>query len=164
MRTLLLIEPEPVADGGWFVRSALHLAGAPWASNVRITVRPGADAEYGQVAHTFSSRSLAKALTIDVGRLDAGAQTARALADSMQPLPARPARAQTRLLIEFLVRPDLPPGVEAQVAEIVVEGRVPGDDGLLELQTITMPILLSAELGGHTEPSVRRERLRAPLS
>lgn len=144
MKTSLLIDHEPIADGGWFVRSALHLGCGAWAWGVTVTVRPGADAEYGQVAHSFVSTSVREVLVVDVGSLDV--------------------RAPTRVLVEFLVRADLEPGVDAQVAEIVVEGQVATDDGGTELQTITLPILLSPELGGRTEPTVRRERFRPLFS
>ena len=141
MKTLLLIEPEPIADGGWFVRSALHLSGAPWASNVRITVRPGADSEYGHVAHTFVSSSVETALTIDVGRVDA--------------------RARTRVLIEFLVRPDVEPGAVAEVAEVVVEGDVPSEDGLPQRRTVVLSVRLDADRGAFADADVRTEAPRA---
>lgn len=139
MRTLLLVQPEPVADGGWFVRSALHLEGAPWAANVRITVRPGADSEFGQVAHTFLSSSLEKLLTIHVGDLDI--------------------RAPVRVLVEFLVRPDIVMGAEAEVAEVVVEGDVPDDEGTLHREIAVLSVRVAPDGGGFAAAAVRRELL-----
>lgn len=93
MNTRILVDHEPVADGGSFVRATLLMDGAPAsdagaprppgavasigsphvprahrsARNVHVSVFPGRDAEFVQLTHPFTSRGAGDLLTIEVG-------------------------------------------------------------------------------------------------
>lgn len=109
------------------------------AQNVRVQVRPGADAEYAHVAHGYPSHSEESLLTVEVGDLYA--------------------REPKRLLLEVLLSPDTPVGADAEVATLTVTAHVLTPEGGVELRTISLPITLSPEHGGRTDPVVRKEVL-----
>ncbi len=109
------------------------------AQNVRVRIRPGADAESVKVAHQYPSHAEGPALTLEVGDLYA--------------------REPRRVLLEFLLSSEAPIGSSADVGEITVTAHVLTADGGVELRTITLPISLSPEEGGKVEPEVRKEVL-----
>ena len=109
------------------------------AQNVRVQVRPGAHAEYAHVAHGYPSHSEENVLTVEVGDLYA--------------------REPKRLLLEVLLSPDTPVGTDAEVAQLTVTAHVLTAEGGVELRTISLPISLSPEHGGRTDPVVRKEVL-----
>ena len=110
------------------------------AQNVRVTVQPGADAEFVQVHHEYPSRAKGDVLTLEVGDLYA--------------------REPRRILMQFL----LPAGQDwtgrvADVARLTVTAHVVTEDGGVELHEIKLPVTLSAEEGGRAEPEIRKEIL-----
>lgn len=137
------------------------------AQNVRVTIRPGADADFVKVLHDVPSHAEGAELTLEAGDLYA--------------------REPRRIVMEFLIppeaverlrggadggEPDLfaqgPPGAgagapgappSAEVAHLRVVAHVLTPRGGVELQEITLPVTLSPETGGHVEPEVRREVL-----
>jgi Ca-activated chloride channel family protein len=109
------------------------------AQNLRVQVTPGAHAESVQVAHAYPSHSEGDVLTVELGDLYA--------------------REPRRILMEVLLSPDLEAGQEADVAEITVTAHVLTPEGGVELRTISLPITLSPEEGGRTDPVVRKEAL-----
>ena len=109
------------------------------AQNLRVQVRPGAHAEYAHVAHGYPSHSEESVLTVEVGDLYA--------------------REPKRLLLEVLLSPDTPVGTDAEVADLTVTAHVITPEGGVELRTISLPITLSPEHGGRTDPVVRKEVL-----
>ncbi len=157
MITSVLLDHEPVADGGFFTRAVLLIEGAATrprvdvpavpgglaatarrlaARNVQVAVRPGKDAEFIQMRHPFESRGSGPLLTIlvgDVYSLD-----------------------QIRIRMDALVGPGAIAGGEADVGELVVLAHVPTEDGGMELQTVSLPIRVSLARGGLVEPDIRR--------
>lgn len=110
------------------------------AQNVRVTVQPGADAQFVQVVHQYPSQAKGNVLTLEVGDLYA--------------------REPRRILVQFL----LPAGQEwagrvADVARLTVTAHVVMENGGVELHEIALPVTLSAEEGGRAEPEIRKEIL-----
>jgi hypothetical protein len=136
MRIQLFVEREPVADGGAFVRAALHLEGALGARDVTVRVRPGSDSEYGHVVHRAKSASIGRTLSVRFGALRDG----------------QPARVR----VEFLVRPDIAPGAEADVVRITVRGDVRTDDGGEARETVIFPVRLGLDGVPRAVARVRR--------
>ena len=167
MNTSLLFDYEPVADGGFFVRLVLLLAGGPrrgsaspqpmgagptpsptlpTARNVQVAMRPGRDAEFIQITHPFESAGSGRLLTIAVGdlyRVD-----------------------QVRIRMEALVGPGRDVHEESDVGRLVVLATVDGIDGGVELNTVNLPIRLSPIGGCRVLPDLGRmpvSRDMAPL-
>ena len=114
------------------------------AQNVRVTVEPGADADFLQVLHQYPSHAEGEKLTLEVGDLYA--------------------REPRLVLAEFLIPPEATEGEdgaskEADLARITVQAHVLTKEGGVELRTIELPLTLTPEKGGHVEPEVRREVL-----
>ena len=110
------------------------------AQNVRVTVEPGADADFVKVLHQYPSHSAGEALTLEVGDLYA--------------------RESRRILMQFLLPPEKSgAGSVADVAKVTVTAHVLTGEGGVELHTITLPVTLSPEEGGKAEPEVRKELL-----
>lgn len=109
------------------------------AQNVRVTVRPGDDAEFVQVAHHYPSHSDGDVLTVEVGDLYA--------------------REHRRLMLDFLLGPGSREGEAVDVARVTVEAHVLTEGGGVELRTVTLPITVSPEEGGKVHPEVRKEVL-----
>lgn len=109
------------------------------AQNARVAVEPGADADFIQVVHQYPSHADGARLTVEVGDVYA--------------------REPRRLLMEFLLKPEMAEGSEARVATVTVTAHVVTGNGGVELQTIALPITLCPEAGGKVEPVVRREAL-----
>ena len=109
------------------------------AQNLRVSVRPGADAEFVQVRHHYPSHADGDVLTLEVGDLYA--------------------REPRRVLMEFLLGPGSEEGAEVQVADVTLEAHVVTEDGGVELQRIDLPITVSPVDGGQVHPEVRREAL-----
>jgi len=110
------------------------------AQNVRVTVRPGADADSVKVLHEYPSHAGGDVLTLEVGDLYA--------------------REPRRVLMAFLVPPGRgEAGRDADVAHLAVTAHVVTAGGGVELQEITIPVTLSPVEGGRAEPEVRREIL-----
>ena len=109
------------------------------AQNVRVTVEPGADAEFIQVAHQYPSHGEGDVLTVDVGDLYA--------------------REPRRLMLDFLLGPGAADAESVDVGRVTVEGHVLTAGGGVEHQTVTLPITVSPEAGGKVEPEVRKEVL-----
>ncbi|MDX1647831.1 MAG: hypothetical protein R3304_11860 [Longimicrobiales bacterium] len=157
MNTSLLFDYEPVADGGFFVRLVLLLAGGarrraptsdaagqavvshssptlPTARNVQVAVRPGRDAEFIQMTHAFESAGSGSLLTIAVGDLYS--------AD------------RVRIRMEALVGPGHGVHEESDVGRLVILANVDGRGGGVELRTVNLPIRLSATRGGRVLPAL----------
>lgn len=112
------------------------------AQNVRVTVRPGADADSVKVLHEYPSHAEGDVLTLEVGDLYA--------------------REPRRILLAILLRPGAAaPGgsAPAEVAHLSVTAHVLTADGGVELQEIAIPLTLTPEEGGKAEPEVRKEIL-----
>ena len=107
------------------------------AQNIRVSIRPGRDADFVRVVHQYPNHSEADVLTIDVGDLYA--------------------REPRRVLMEFLLRPEASEAEEAEVAEVTLAAHVLTRGGGVELHTITLPITLSPEKGGRVDATVRKE-------
>lgn len=107
------------------------------AQNIRVSIRPGRDADFVRVVHQYPNHSEANVLTIDVGDLYA--------------------REPRRVLMEFLLRPESSEAEEAEVAEVTLAAHVLTRGGGVELHTITLPITLSPEKGGRVDATVRKE-------
>ena len=169
MNTSLLLDHEPVADGGFFVRLALviegedvaaygsgvpgsrreggPLAGAAYpveARNVQIAVRPGRDAEFIQMTHTFDSVGSGRVLTILVGDVHCV--------------------DRIRIRMDALVGPGRRVGDEADVGRLVVLAHTEGRDGSLQLRTVNLPIRISPRHGGNVRPHVGTTRISEKLS
>lgn len=108
------------------------------ARNVRVLVRPGADAESIRVVHPYPSHAEDDTLTIEAGDL----------------YPREPRQA----LLQVLLGPESERSEEVDVAEVTVEGHVLTDGGV-ELRTITLPITLCPGRGGNVVPELRRQAL-----
>jgi Ca-activated chloride channel family protein len=108
------------------------------AQNVRVTVAPGSDAGSVKVLHDYPSHARGEILTLEVGDLHA--------------------REPRRILMAFLVPPGFT-GDAADVAHVTVRAHVLTADGGVEMQEISLPITLSPEEGGRTEPEIRKEIL-----
>ncbi|HSG06771.1 MAG TPA: VWA domain-containing protein, partial [Longimicrobiales bacterium] len=110
------------------------------AQNVRVTVTPGADADFVKVLHDYPSHAQDDVLTLEVGDLYA--------------------REPRRILMAFLIPPD-GPGLNAvaDVAQLTVTAHVITDEGGVELHEITLPVTLSPTEGGKAEPEIRKEIL-----
>ena len=110
------------------------------AQNVRVTVRPGTDADSVKVLHEYPSHASGDTLTLEVGDLYA--------------------REPRRVLMAFLIPPGRGvDGRDAQVAHLTVTAHVVTAKGGVELQEVTIPVTLSPEEGGKAEPDVRKEIL-----
>jgi Ca-activated chloride channel family protein len=109
------------------------------AQNIRVTVTPGADAEFVRVLHNYPNHAEDDVLTVEVGDLYA--------------------REPRRVLMEFLVGPEATGADVAEVAELTVTAHVLTDEGGVELHTIALPITVSPEEGGKVDPVVRKEIL-----
>ena len=109
------------------------------AQNVRVTINPGADADFVQVVHQYPNHADGEALTLEVGDLYG--------------------REPRRIIMEFLLGPEAGIGTDADVATLSVVANVLTADGGVELHNISLPITLSPEEGGKVEPEVRREAL-----
>jgi Ca-activated chloride channel family protein len=109
------------------------------AQNIRVTIRPGADADFVKVAHDYPSHAQDDVLTLEVGDLYA--------------------REPRRVLMEFLLGPDAENVAEARVAELEGTAQVLTDSGGIDIETIRLPITLSPEEGGRVHPEVRKEAL-----
>jgi len=111
------------------------------AQNVRVRVRPGADAESLKVLHDYPSHveghAEGETLTLEVGDLYA--------------------REPRRVLLEILLTSDMEARSEADVAEIEVEAHVLTAEGGLERRTVALPISLTPEAGGRVDQEVRSE-------
>ena len=110
------------------------------AQNVRITVAPGADADFVKVLHDYPSHAQDDVLTLEVGDLYA--------------------REPRRILMAFLIPPD-GPGLDtvADVARLTVTAHVITEEGGVELHEITLPVTLSPTEGGKADPEIRKEIL-----
>jgi len=108
------------------------------AQNIRVVVRPGADAGHTRVVHDFPHHASGNVLTLEVGDLYA--------------------REPRRVLMEFLLGPESGRSGPAALAELEVIAQVLTAGGV-ELETIRLPITLTPEEGGRVEPEVRREVL-----
>lgn len=129
---------KPDQAGGIFeeeLEGLLSLA----AQNLRVAVRPGADAHHMKVVHDYPSHAQGDELTVEVGDLYA--------------------REPRTLLLEILLGHDAGKSGEAQVAELEVTAQVLGEDGSVDLETTTLPITLSPVAGGKVEHQVRKEAL-----
>lgn len=154
MNTRVLLDHEPVADGGFVARAVLviegvsapcdptesdeasiHAATHVTAENVHIAVRPGRDAEFIQMRHTFESEGSGNVLTIMVGEL-------RCL-------------DRIRIRMDALVGPGGEADGEAEVGQLVVLAHLRTANGL-ELQTVELPIRVSARYGGRIRPDIHR--------
>ncbi len=158
MNTRILLDHEPVADGGFYVRAVLIIEGSlpaargrePGrvsrsveaahrlsATNVRVRVRPGADADFIQMRHTFDSQGDGDILTVDVGNVHC--------------------LDQIRIRMEALVgaRAD---HRDADVATLIVRSEA-SEEGETSLETVVLPVRLSVDRGGWVRPIVSR----APL-
>lgn len=161
MNTHVLLDHEPVADGGLYARAVLLIEGTIPADerlalepgrvarsieavnriaarNVRVSVRPGSDAEFIQMRHTFDSEGRGNLLTIKVGDvycLD-----------------------RIRIRMEALIGSgaDLR---EAEVGLLEVIGEVHTNDGPA-VETVELPIRVSRRDGGRVSPAVSRMPLR----
>jgi Ca-activated chloride channel family protein len=110
------------------------------AQNVRVSVDPGAHASDVKVLHDYPSHADGQVLTLEVGDLYA--------------------REPRRVLMAFLLPPDaVSPGGTADVARVTVTAHVITEAGDVELHEIILPLTLSPEQGGKTEPEVRKEIL-----
>ncbi|MBT3497729.1 MAG: VWA domain-containing protein [Gemmatimonadales bacterium] len=109
------------------------------AQNVRVTINPGADADFVQVVHQYPNHTEGEALTLEVGDLYG--------------------REPRRIIMEFLLGPEAGIGTDADVATLSVVANVLTADGGVELHNISLPITLSPEEGGKAEPEVQREAL-----
>lgn len=109
------------------------------AQNVRVRIRPGADADAMHVVHDYPSHSTGNVLSVEVGDVYA--------------------REPRRVLVECLLKPGDEADAEAEVAEITVTALVLTPAGDVELRTITLPLTLDPQEGGRVEPEVRREVL-----
>lgn len=109
------------------------------AQNVRVTLRPGPDADFVKVVHEYPSHAEGPELTLEVGDLYA--------------------REPRRVLMEFLVPPSEQEGADARVTELTVTAQVLTPGGGVEQQTISLPVTLSPVEGGKVEPQVRKEVL-----
>lgn len=162
MNTRIILDHEPVADGGYFARAVLLIEGTspqvPAASarspqmapsmmaanslaaeNVQVAVRPGAHAEFIQMRHTFESEGRGNVLTIHVGDvycLD-----------------------QIRIRLDALVGAGAEDG-EAEIGKLVVLARLRTDHGT-ELETVELPLLVSTEHGGRVRALVSRMPIRS---
>lgn len=155
MNTHILVDHEPVADGGSYVRAVLMIAGTPpsprlWepgrvmrsvasarrlsAMNVRVEVRPGLDAEFIQMRHTFESESDGDLLTVNVGNVHC--------------------LDMIRVRMEALVGRTVDGG-SAEVATLVVRSEC-SLDGSMAAETVSLPLWLSPERGGWVRPVVSR--------
>lgn len=165
MNTHVLLDHEPVADGGFYARAVLLIEGTQpdrelaareperiprsieavsrlAARNVQVDVRPGFDAEFFQMRHTFESEGWGNLLTIKVGDvycLD-----------------------RIRIRMEALVGPGAVESGEADVGTLVVVSEVSTRAGV-ELERVELPILLSTREGGRIRPAVSRWPLPAPI-
>jgi Ca-activated chloride channel family protein len=108
------------------------------AQNVRVTVRPGAGADFVRVLHDYPSHARGETLTLEVGDLYG--------------------REPRRVLAELLI-PHTETGDEIDVAHIEVVAHVLTREGGVELRTISLPVTLSPVEGGKVEPEVRKEVL-----
>lgn len=165
MNTHVFLAHEPVADGGFFTRALLVIEGTPpdhgvvtgeqgrvprsmtaahrlAATNVRVAVRPGADAEYIQMRHTFPSEGRGNLLTINVGDvycLD-----------------------RIRIRMEALVGPASGRDEdEAEVGRLVVVAELRTEEGPA-LETVDLPIRVSRRYGGRVRAAVSRRPIRTP--
>ena len=109
------------------------------AQNLRVSVAPGAHADFVRVLHDYPAHAEGDVLTLDVGDLYA--------------------REPRRILMEFVLRPWREEDGEAEVAHLTVCGHVLTSGGGVELQTLRLPITLSPVEGGRVDPEVRREQL-----
>lgn len=112
------------------------------AQNVRVTVRPGADADSVKVLHEYPSHAQGDVLTLEVGDLYA--------------------REPRRILLAILLRPGAAAAgasAPADVARLTVTAHVLTAAGGVELQEVTIPVTLTPEEGGKAEPEVRKEIL-----
>ena len=110
------------------------------AQNVRVTVAPGADADFVKVLHEYPSHAQGAVLTLEVGDLYA--------------------REPRRILMQFLLPPEKAgAGAVADVALLTVTAHVITEGGGVELHEITLPVTLSPEEGGKAEPEIRKEIL-----
>lgn len=159
MNTSILFDHELVADGGFFARLVLQIEGSPVAGprtpgrvgaedpegvpvprarlvarNVQVAVRPGGDAEFIQMTHPFDSDGAGRLLTIRVGDVYS--------------------TDRIRIRMDALVGPGRGPWKEADVGQIVVLAHLDRLDGGVELQTVTLPIRLSAARGGRVLPDI----------
>ncbi|NNF14946.1 MAG: hypothetical protein HKN72_17100 [Gemmatimonadetes bacterium] len=169
MNTHVLLDHEPVADGGYYARAVLVIEGTSpdhgysteepgrvprsieaanrlAARNVRVMVSPGRDAEFVQMRHTFESKGLGSVLTISVGDVHC--------------------LDRIRLRMEALVGGDVlqlatgeacGAGV-AEVARVVVVSQLRTVEGPV-VETVELPILLSRGRGGWVRPAVTRRPL-----
>lgn len=166
MNTHVLLDHEPVADGGYLARAVLVIEGTPSAHdyvatepgrvprsieaanrlaarNVRVVVSPGRDAEFIQMRHTFDSAGEGDLLTIRVGDVHC--------------------LDRIRIRMEALVGwgdqrsgSDGSPGAEvAEVARVVVISELRAPEGPA-LETVELPILVSRVRGSWVHPAVTR--------
>lgn len=91
------------------------------AQDVRMLIRPGADAESIRVVHPYPSHTEGDTLTVEAGDL----------------YPREPRQA----LLQVLLGPASEESEEIDVTEVTVEGHVLTDEGV-ELRTIILPITL----------------------
>jgi len=118
------------------------------AQNLRVSITPGAGADFVQVFHEYPSHAEGETLTLEVGDLYG--------------------REPRRILIEFMVPPiDEDEGASGdhgvadpiEVAHLAVVGHVLTAAGGVEAHTISLPITLTPEEGGKVEPEIRKEIL-----
>jgi len=161
VNTRVLLNYEPVADGGYFARAVLLIEGPMAdglrrpaggepesmrgrepafaaattlsASNVHVAVEPGRDAHFIQMRHTFESAGSGNFLKIMIGDVYA--------LDSI------------RIRLDALVGPRCADGDEAEVGQLVVRAHVRTDQGV-KLRTVRLPLRLSSERGGEIYPDV----------
>lgn len=152
LNTRVMLDHEPVADGGFFARAVLLIEGPlaggvapgtgaarhPSARNVQVAVQPGRDAEFIQMRHTHESRGSGDLLTILVGDV----------------------YALDRICIRMdaLIGPGWDSTGEADVGRLVVAAHLRTEVGL-ELQTVDLPIRVSRTSGGCVRADVSRRPL-----
>lgn len=169
MNTHVLLDHEPVADGGFYARAVLiiegsladhgYVAAEPGriprsieassrisARNVRVEVTPGIDAEFIQMRHTFESVSRAEVLTIHVGNVR-GLDRIRIRMDALVSPCPRQVDLENANRVEA-----------AEVARVSVVSEVRTDQGPA-VETVELPILLSEPRGGWVRPAVTRRRM-----
>jgi hypothetical protein len=110
------------------------------AQNVAVEVRPAGAAVLTSVHHSFPRSEVPGGLRLELGDLYS--------------------REPKRVLIEFAV-PSAEPGVEVDIAEVLITADVLTEGGGVERQQVRLPIRASLTEAGIHNPKVQREMLLA---